>query len=289
MSLLATVKLARWQIRKTWWLLLVTGLGILIAVVFVCAVPLYAQIAISAGIRDALSADPQGTYVTVHSLSQEVDAAATSAITQRIQQEMSDKLGSFVGKHAQFSLQAQGLSILTHDTVPQAGSTQLTLIGATLNEAKPHLKLLKGRFPQSNTIDLEVAVTSETATALNLSAGSTITAQAFAGNIPQAQYDLRNVTLHVVGIFKLVSGNDPYWHNEDFLPEQPETGSPIYKALASNDTLLNALSQVHSNPPFGKQLVYLVSPDLFWYYRLDITRVDINNLDEVVNGMNNED
>ncbi len=58
MSLLSTVKLARWQIRKTWWLLLVMGLGILIAVVFVCAIPLYAQIAISAGIRDALERGP---------------------------------------------------------------------------------------------------------------------------------------------------------------------------------------------------------------------------------------
>ena len=286
MSLFSTVKLARWQIRKTWWLLLVTGLGILIAVVFVCAIPLYEQIAISAGIRDALSTDPQGTYVTVHSLSQRVDAASTNAIAQQLQQEMSDKLGSFVGKHAQFSLQAQGFNILSHDTVPLAGSTQLTLIGATLDEAKPHLKLLKGRFPQSTTDELEVAVTPETAAALNLSAGSTIIAQAFAGNIPQAQYALRNVTLHVVGIFKLVSGNDAYWHNEDFQPIQPDTGPPIYKALVSNETLLNALSQVHSNPTFGNQLVDLVPPDLFWYYNLDTTRVDVNNLDELVNGMN---
>src|SRR5450755_912836 len=72
MLLFSTVRLARWQIRKTWWLLLVTGLGILIAVVFVCSIPLYAQIAISAGIRDALSTDPVGPYVTVHSISQGV-------------------------------------------------------------------------------------------------------------------------------------------------------------------------------------------------------------------------
>ncbi len=286
MSLLSMVSLARWQIRKTWWLLLVTGLGILIAVVFVCAIPLYAQIAISAGIRDALSADPVGPYLTVHSISQGVDAAATSAITQQIQQEMSDKLGSLVGKRAQFSLQAQGLTMLTHDTVPLVGSPQLTLIGATLNEAEPHLKLLRGRFPQGNSTELEVAVTPETATALNLSAGSTITAQAFAGNIPPAQFALRDVSMHVVGIFTLASGNDAYWHNEDFLPQQPETGPPIYKALASNDTLFNALSQVHSDPAFGKQLVYLVSPDLFWYYNLDTTRIDVNNLDNAVNGMN---
>ena len=285
-SFRSTVKLARWQIRKTWRLLLVTGMGILIAVVFVCAVPLYSQIAISAGIRTALNADPQGTYVTIHALSQHVEASPIQDVTQQIQQVMSSQLGPFIGKKAQFSLQAQGLNILSHDAAPQIAHIQLTLIGETLNEAKPHLKLLSGRLPQDNSQDLEIAVTQETATSLNLAAGSSITAQAFAGNIPQAQASLRNVTMHVVGIFKLATGNDPYWHNEDFLPEQPETGPAIYKALVSNDTLLNTLNQIYTNTTYGSSLIYLNSPDLFWYYGLDTTRIDVNNLDNLVNGLN---
>jgi len=285
-SFRSIVKLARWQIRKTWRLLLVTGIGILIAVVFVCAVPLYAQIAISAGIRNALSADPQGSYVTVHALSQHIEASPINDVGQHIQQEMSNQLGPFLGKKAQFSLQDQGLNILSHDQTPQVDRVQLTLIGATLNEAIPHLKLLSGRFPQDNSPDLEIAVTQATAASLNLAAGSSITAQAFAGNIPQAQAALRNVTFHVVGIFSLASSNDAYWHSEDFAPEQPDTGPTIYKALVSNDTLLNALSQVHANPTFGSELIYLNAPDLFWYYSLDTTRIDVNNLDGLVNGLN---
>lgn len=285
-SFRSTVKLARWQIRKTWRLLLVTGIGILIAVIFVCAVPLYSQIAISAGIRNALSADPQGSSVTIHALSQHVEAAPIQDVAHQIQQEMSSQLGAFIGKQGQFSLQDQGLNILSHDATPQVDRVQLTLIGAALNDAKPHLKLLSGRFPQNSSQDLEVAVTQATATSLHLVAGSSITAQAFAGNIPQAQQALRNVTLHVVGIFKLARSNDAYWHNEDFAPEQPDNGPTIYKALVSNDTLLYALNQVYTNTTYGSALTYLNAPDLFWYYGLDTTRIDVNNLDGLVNGLN---
>lgn len=285
-SFRSTVKLARWQIRKTWRLLLVTGMGILIAVIFVCAVPLYSQIALSAGIRDALSGDSQGSSVTIHALSQQVSATPIQNVGQQIQQEMNSQLGPFIGKKAQFSLQDQGLNILSHDATPQVDRVQLTLIGAELNEATPHLKLLSGRFPQDTSQDLDIAVTQATATSLNLVAGSSITAQAFAGNIPQAQAALRNVTFHVVGIFSLVSSNDVYWHSEDFAPEQPDNGPTIYKALIPNDILLNALSQVHANPTFGSALIYLNAPDLFWYYGLDTTRIDVNNLDSLVNGLN---
>ncbi len=59
-SLLATMKLARWQLRQTRSLLLVAGIGIVIAVILICTIPLYAQVAISAGIRDSLNATARG-------------------------------------------------------------------------------------------------------------------------------------------------------------------------------------------------------------------------------------
>src|SRR5260370_16234703 len=57
--------LARWQLRQTWRLLIVTGVGLLAAVVLVCMIPLYAQVSESAGLRHALTADPQSSYFEV--------------------------------------------------------------------------------------------------------------------------------------------------------------------------------------------------------------------------------
>jgi hypothetical protein len=39
-TVVATVRLARWQLRAAWGLLVMTGIGIVAAVMLVCAVPL---------------------------------------------------------------------------------------------------------------------------------------------------------------------------------------------------------------------------------------------------------
>ncbi len=57
------VTLARWQLRQTWRLLIAIGLGMLLAVVLVCAIPLYVQVSLSAGLRHTLAEDPQNSIL----------------------------------------------------------------------------------------------------------------------------------------------------------------------------------------------------------------------------------
>src|SRR5215813_3694127 len=63
--LVPTLVLSLWRLRQTWRLLLVSGMGVLAAVVLICAVPLFSQVALSAGLRDALSQFPSGSDVRV--------------------------------------------------------------------------------------------------------------------------------------------------------------------------------------------------------------------------------
>src|SRR5437764_15166796 len=49
------VTLAGWRVRQTWRLLLITGIGILAAVMLLCAVPLYSEGSMCAGLRGVLS------------------------------------------------------------------------------------------------------------------------------------------------------------------------------------------------------------------------------------------
>jgi hypothetical protein len=50
-----TLSLAFSRLRRTWGLLLITELGLLGAVLLVCAVPLFSQVAVSSGLRGALA------------------------------------------------------------------------------------------------------------------------------------------------------------------------------------------------------------------------------------------
>src|SRR5579875_2850956 len=81
------VTLALWRLRQTWGMLLVTGAGILIAITLVCAVPLYARVVMSAGLRQALASDPQNTAIAVTSSSKKIAPAFISSVTQQLDRE----------------------------------------------------------------------------------------------------------------------------------------------------------------------------------------------------------
>src|SRR2546421_1530610 len=59
LSLLPAIfKLAWWRFKRMWHVLLVTWLGMLTMVMLVCAVPLFSQVAMTAGVRNALNSAP---------------------------------------------------------------------------------------------------------------------------------------------------------------------------------------------------------------------------------------
>jgi ABC-type lipoprotein release transport system permease subunit len=293
-SLLATMKLARWQLRQTRSLLLVAGIGIVVAVILICTIPLYAQVAISAGIRDALNATPEGPYINVNSISGQLSAQPINSIQQQLNQEFQGDMGPLINTSPQLSISVPHLNLLTLPPVMKKRGAYINFIGESINNASSHLQLLQGRLPTdtSNGNSLEVAMLPQTAQALGLKVGSTITIQAFAGNIPQKQQNLRNITAHVVGIFKLPA-NDPYWHQEDFQIAQPPGLPPppgTFKVLASNNAIINVFNLGSGNSArtqlfLNGSLTYVAQPELNWYYSINVTKVNITNLSTLVSGM----
>jgi len=57
----SVVTLALWRWRQHWFLLLMTVLGMIAAVIIACAVPLLAQTMLTAGLRGVLRASPTGS------------------------------------------------------------------------------------------------------------------------------------------------------------------------------------------------------------------------------------
>ncbi len=54
-----TITLAFWRGRETWRLLLVAGVGVVVAVTLMCVVPLFTTVSLTAGVRSVLNASPQ--------------------------------------------------------------------------------------------------------------------------------------------------------------------------------------------------------------------------------------
>src|SRR5574340_648775 len=58
--------LAAWRLRPMWRLLLIAGLGNIAAVLLVCVVPLFSQVALSAGIRGVLNGPNDATHIIIN-------------------------------------------------------------------------------------------------------------------------------------------------------------------------------------------------------------------------------
>ncbi len=215
------VTLAAWRVRQTWRLLLVTGAGIIAAVMLVCAVPLYSDVSMSAGLRSALST-----------------------------------------------------SFQTSDIIVQGSSAQ---ISAQI--------IMAGRLPLTSSDDIEIALTPESANRLHVTVGSLLTTAVAFSEIP-VRHVVRTYTLQVVGIIELARAGDPYWHGNDYISlSKGRAPGYIYTALASNENLIAVFNRTAHDPDISGTT--LDGPfTLFWYYPLNPARIGINNLDDVLAGVN---
>jgi ABC-type antimicrobial peptide transport system permease subunit len=147
-----------------------------------------------------------------------------------------------------------------------------------------HVRLLAGRLPASNTYGIEMAITQDAANRLNLKVGSAVSVPVdFTGIASQPA--TRFLTLYVVGIFGPARPNDPFWHGETFETEPAGAYGLSFPALVSNTTFLAIFSRFFSDPTLAG--TFLSTPlDLYWYYEFDISRLDINKLNVLLNGLN---
>ena len=284
-----TVTLAFQRVRETWGLLLVTGVGMLAAVMLVCTVPLYSKITMTAGLRNALNAYSQNGDIVVHGTSIVVSIPDINNATSYLNQEFQGKLGPYLNA-SQFLIETQTLSILANKAGP-GGNTSLQstgdgigLVGSSMDLAASHVHVVQGRLPQNYSNDLEIAIRPETATNLRLTVGSVLpVSMSFVD--PNQGIITRPLMLHIVGIFTLVQQDDPFWHGHDFLGVSTNSIFAIYDSLASNKTILSAFSQVSGTFGSFSGLAFRSSFNLNWFYHLDTDHISIDDLDNIINGI----
>ncbi|HLV98220.1 MAG TPA: FtsX-like permease family protein [Ktedonobacterales bacterium] len=278
-ALPSIMTLALWRVRRTWGLLLLAGIGILAAVTLVCTVPLYSEVAMTAGLRGVLDATPQSSELTLQVNLDTLTPSIVDAEYQSLNSIMQQQLGSYLQKKTDFFMETPLLNIATPKPDDQES---MLLYGAPMQEAAQHIKLARGRLPAPLSNTLEIALTERNAHFLGVDVGSKMTVDLYffgPGN-PLVIAE----PVQVVGII-VSNPSDPFWHGEDFDP--PPTAvkpPPTYTALMSNDTFLAQLQQIANGRkiPGGIPFTFGEAPTLSWYYHFNVSAIGINQLDDLL-------
>jgi predicted lysophospholipase L1 biosynthesis ABC-type transport system permease subunit len=275
------VTLALWRVRQTWRLLLVTGAGILAAVVIVCSAPLFSQIALTAGLRGVLSATSGAAQLQ---LSVSTNGLSTSIIADdqaHLLAAMRAQLGSYLSDVSQLTLQTDGLALTPSDTIAQG--SEIALIGVSIPQASAHLTRLNGRLPSETGDELEIALPQAAADALRVSVDSTLSLSIpltiLNGPAQATQSLTEQLPLHVVGIIQ-PTDIDTYWHGVSFQPTL-EGHFPLYSGLMSSANFLQTLTHL-AEQQGGNQVLLQAPPTILWYFSLDTSQVTNEDLNDLI-------
>ncbi len=92
----STLRLALWCLRHTWGLLAITALGLVACVTIACTGPLYSSVAMTAGLRTALTSSRQNTDIVIQGSAQQISSATLQRATALLNQEMIHATGSYL-------------------------------------------------------------------------------------------------------------------------------------------------------------------------------------------------
>jgi putative ABC transport system permease protein len=264
-----------------------------------CAIPLYSNVSMTAGLRGALTASSAHAGIVVQSFAEQINQQKIDETTNTLNQEFQDKLGTYLSS-PQFTIQTSILPIDTKILSSHGNATyintdnQLQLYGTGMEQAASHLTLLQGRLPKvvysgATNADLEIALSDESARSLNVAIGSVIYMKVALVYIPTIREE-HILPFRLVGIFKSPGIDNPYWHGKDFLSTArglPPFG-PLgrdYMGLVSDEPFISIMSHISKYQGIGA-VVLEIPFSLDWYYGFDPAHISINDLATIVTNAN---
>jgi ABC-type lipoprotein release transport system permease subunit len=241
-SIFSSARLAGMRLARGWQLLSAVALGILVAVVLTCTVPLYNTLVSDVQLQRAILADePVGRNVEVVIHSNTVTSSARTSSDAKVTPLVHQYLANFTGATSTFYTVSEQMPLLAAGTqtfnLAQPGAPQMVTEGFNFTSAAPHMRFLQGGPPVDAPDQPQIAITAQMASDLNLAVGSTITWSQFGTHIPQ-------ITARVTGIWEPIDDNDPYWNGLSFGSDSPPQVYPVQLPVESFYAVLPALQSV---------------------------------------------
>lgn len=267
--------LATWRLRQVWKLLLIAGLGNIAAVLLVCIVPLFTQIALDAGVRTALSRQSGASLVFVNGSA----TAPTQQNLTTIQQQLEGTFKTDMGPYAasgdpQFSITLPYVTISQLGLNPSSGQG-MQIVGYATGQATQQYTLVSGRWPTTSPSALEIALTQSDALTQGAHLGDTLQA-----TIPGPQPTA--LELRVVGIVSPRSSASQNANQQEQFAFG--NGGVMYggqggvTALATNAAIIAWLA-AHPNSQ-GQQAG--PPPQLSWIFQLDTSHLTSSGLNDIL-------
>lgn len=281
--------LATWRLRQVWKLLLIAGLGNIAAVLLVCVVPLFTQIALDAGVRGAFSGQSGSSQIFVDGFAMAPTQQDVSAIQRQLDSILASDMGPYLAPgEPQFSVMLPFLGLTprasTGSVASSGGQSPMQIVGADMTQAAKQYTLITGRLPSTSSSTLEIALMQADASTLGAHVGDTLHVQ-----IPGPQ--ATDLDLRVVGIVATPSSTGQT-SNQQFQPGRVtfgnggvgEAGPGSIAALASNQAILAWLG-AHASSSSGLQGG--PPPTLDWTYQIDTSHMTSGALNDVLDRLNN--
>ncbi|HEY7835749.1 MAG TPA: FtsX-like permease family protein [Ktedonobacterales bacterium] len=242
-SLFSAARLARMHLARGWRMLLIVGLGMLVAVVLLASVPLYSLLIGNVQLQATLYGDEPvarnvelqvpGTPLTAD-LAQRADAIAHPLGTRALAAYTDPAVTRY------YSAEAMIITSLNGQPVDVAGAgLRASFLAYDYAQALPHMRLDGGALPQppsagsaDSATPPDALITSQMATDLGLHVGDSLTAAQIGA--PSLQLAPR-----VTGIWEPRQTTDPYWNGRDFQAVTTEAGT-TYPVLLDPQAFLQA-------------------------------------------------
>ena len=291
----SVMTLASWRLRRTWFLLLITTLGMVAAVVLTCAVPLFSTITTTGSLRSVLREQSDSTQLEFDMNPLGISSRLVHDLQQQVNPIFRQSLGQYVSSPAQFALTAENLGIILPTPTEGTAGYALHVQAALMMQAAPHIRLIQGRLPHvtSNPAhEVEIMVTPDSIGPLHVHLGSLMTLSlpfytAFTDPTQQdglAKSQNAAFKVHIVGLFTVSTSEVSYWHGKDFKAYNTGSGRNVtihYSMLFPAEGLFGIYDglgkQYHIDVPFST-----FGNTLSWYYNLDPLRISVTQLNDLI-------
>ncbi|HEY7780847.1 MAG TPA: FtsX-like permease family protein [Ktedonobacterales bacterium] len=276
----SAIQLALMRLGNGWRLLLAVGMGILVAVVLICSVPLYGAFMTDVALQLAIRGiGGTGRTIDIAATSERISATYRAQSDDAVRQLGNTYLSSLASPEANAYLvsgvvQVVGVNGRAIDPKGQS-DPRVAFLAANYAQAAAHIQLSDGALPRSysgGTTSPDAVITARMAQALGLHVGDTLrtTYFEFGSEDPQSTF---RVAVHVAGIWEPATGaGDPYWNGQAFYTPPDHSGGPaVYSVLMDPDAFVAAIAPM---------------PDLgitqHWVYFADPSRINSGNMSAVV-------
>ncbi len=255
-GLFSPARLAVMRLARGWALLLMVALGIAVAVVLVCTVPLYTTLVGDVQLQRALqqsSIPDRNVQAQIQSdhIAPDIPASARPAVAALAHQY----LAGFVAPQSTYYVISDPMLLLQvgkqvfDPTDPRA--RQVTFDAFDYSSAGTHLHLLSGSLPHAGGSHPQVLILQPMADAFHLTIGGLFTVTEFGDHS-------KKVTAQVAGIWEPTSATDPYWNGLSFNPAA--STQVVYPVLSTIDDFFAQLAQL-SNIGMRQNWIFYTQTD----------------------------